>query len=130
MISRYENLKDDQLLAVVTVPAWFSTEMGWAVDEAASAGGFHVLRTVTEPRGTVYACMFRIIIHINQDEVSLLYDKGGGTFDVPVVRERYGRIDVVANEGSISLGGEDIDVAFCEYIISRSSAMLPELVEI
>ena len=58
-----------------------------AVHKAASSGGFRLLRTVTEPTAGAYACMLRSLIRMNEDEVTVLYDLGGGTFDVTITRD-------------------------------------------
>ena len=71
--------------------------------------------------------MIRDLIRMKPSEVTVLYDLGGGTFDLTVIREAQGRIDVIANEGNIALGGEDTDTAFCDYLINRNSVKYPEL---
>ena len=120
IVCRYPEYSCDLILAVITVPAWFSTAMVNAVIEAAHVGGFRVLRTINEPTAAAYALMFRDFIRMSSGEFTLIYDFGGGTFDVTIIEENKGKIDVVANEGNIILGGEMIDAAFRDMIFKRN----------
>ena len=83
-----------------------------SVSEAAKAGGLRILRTVTEPSAAAYACMFRNLIAMNEDEKLIPDGLDGGTFEVTVITDREVRIDVIVNEGNISLGEKNIDVSF------------------
>lgn len=91
--------------AVVTIPAYFNHMQRMAVMNAAKIGGFEVLRTLCEP--TAAALAYKL--HHKRNGKFLIYDLGGGTFDVSVVKIEDGVVQVIAVDGDSHLGGDDID---------------------
>ena len=98
--------------AVITVPANFSIEAKKATEIAAELAGLRPLRIIQEPTSAALA------YGVNQDGVDekvLVYDLGGGTFDVSVVEIVDGNIDVLAHDGERHLGGKDFDERIVEH---------------
>jgi molecular chaperone DnaK len=92
--------------AVITVPAYFHDNQRRATIEAGQIAGLNVLRIINEPTAAALAYGFRQSV---SDEDLLVYDLGGGTFDVTVVKISQGGIDVLATDGDHNLGGKDWD---------------------
>lgn len=98
--------------AVVTVPAYFDDHARSAVAFAAKLAGLDVLRLVSEPTAAAYAYGLE-----NKSEgVYLVYDLGGGTFDVSVLNMQMGVFQVLAVGGDSQLGGDDIDILLAEAL--------------
>ncbi|MEY4066385.1 MAG: hypothetical protein RIR26_2593, partial [Pseudomonadota bacterium] len=114
----------DGLWAVVTVPAHFDDAARLATIAAAEKANINVLRIVNEPTAAALAySMLPDVRHIEK-ETLVVYDLGGGTFDVSVV-ERDGLVfNVLASEGDVKLGGDDFDTALAEHLLSH---VTPEL---
>ncbi len=92
--------------AVITVPAYFTDEQRRATKEAGELAGFVVDRIINEPTAAALAYGLE---HLNEDRIFLVYDLGGGTFDVSVVEMMSGVLEVKASNGNRFLGGEDFD---------------------
>jgi molecular chaperone HscA len=105
--------------AVVTVPAYFDDKARSAVAFAAKLAGLEVLRLISEPTAAAYAYGLE-----NKSEgVYLVYDLGGGTFDVSVLNMQMGVFQVLAVGGDKELGGDDIDQAIAGAIgVSKEEA--------
>ena len=99
--------------AVITVPAYFSDAQRKATKDAGKIAGLNVKRIINEP--TVAALAYGL------DNASpqkiLVYDLGGGTFDVSVIEISEGMIEVLATAGDNRLGGDDYDQRICDYLI-------------
>ena len=102
--------------AVITVPAYFTDEQRHATKEAGELAGFVVERIINEP--TAAALAFGLN-HLNDDGVYLVYDLGGGTFDVSVVEMMSGLLEVKASTGNRELGGEDFDWRIVDFLSER-----------
>jgi molecular chaperone HscA len=98
--------------AVVSVPAYFDDSARGQVLLAAKIAGFDVMRLIAEPTAAAYA------YGLNKEVTGsyLIYDLGGGTFDVSVLNMEAGVLQVVATGGDNMLGGDDIDYLLAEYI--------------
>ncbi|MDA8211972.1 MAG: Hsp70 family protein [Clostridia bacterium] len=92
--------------AVITVPAYFTDEQRRATKQAGELAGFIVERIINEP--TAAALAFGLA-NLEEDRHILVYDLGGGTFDVSVVEMMSGILEVKASTGNSHLGGEDFD---------------------
>lgn len=92
--------------AVITVPAYFTDEQRRATKLAGELAGFIVERIINEPTAAALAFGFE---HIDENSHILVYDLGGGTFDVSVVEMMDGILEVKASTGNNYLGGEDFD---------------------
>jgi molecular chaperone DnaK len=105
-------LGDDVERAVITVPAYFSDRQRQATKDAGEIAGFEVERIINEP--TAAAMAYGLDDETNQ--TVLVYDLGGGTFDVSILDLGGGVYEVVATNGDNGLGGDDWDSAVIEYL--------------
>jgi molecular chaperone DnaK (HSP70) len=101
--------------AVITVPAFFSDAQRQATREAGEIAGLEVARIVNEP--TAAALVYEAAQQ--QGKRVLVYDLGGGTFDVSVVRIEEGVVEVIASHGNNHLGGDDFDHKIVERVLER-----------
>jgi len=102
--------------AVITVPAYFSDVQRASTKEAGEIAGFTVERILNEPTA---AALCYIGEAKKRDGQYLVYDLGGGTFDVSIVRTRGDVTEVLASHGDTSLGGDDFDAALLEELYRR-----------
>ncbi len=100
--------------AVITVPAYFNDAQRQATKDAGDIAGLKVLRIINEPTAAALAYGFEK----GQDEKVLVYDLGGGTFDVTVLDISNETIEVLATNGDTHLGGHDFDKKIIEHIIA------------
>lgn len=98
--------------AVVSVPAYFDDASRGAVMLAARIAGFNVLRLIAEPTAAAYAYGF----HKKSEGAYMIYDLGGGTFDVSILNMEAGVFQVIATGGDNLLGGDDLDHVLAEHI--------------
>lgn len=109
--------KDSLVGAVVTVPAYFDEAQRRATMDAATASGLNVLRLLNEP--TAAAIAYGLDKSLDNKKV-LVYDLGGGTFDVSLLALKDGVFEVLATGGHSALGGDDIDRLIAHYLSSFS----------
>lgn len=98
--------------AVITVPAHFDDAARSATKAAARLAGFEVLRLINEPTAAALAYG----LDHDAEGIYLIYDLGGGTFDVSILRMEKGIFQVLATGGDVNLGGDDIDQAINQYL--------------
>ncbi|MCC8467903.1 MAG: Fe-S protein assembly chaperone HscA [Rickettsia endosymbiont of Eriopis connexa] len=110
-----EQLKTNITKAVITVPAHFNDAARGEVMLAAKIAGFEVLRLIAEPTAAAYAYG----LNKNQKGCYLVYDLGGGTFDVSILNIQEGIFQVIATNGDNMLGGDDIDVVITQYLYNK-----------
>src|ERR1700728_2297270 len=91
--------------AVITVPAYFNDAQRQATKEAGRMAGLEVLRLVNEPTAAALACG----LDRQKEGIIAVYDFGGGTFDVSILKLHEGIFEVIATNGDTHLGGDDID---------------------
>ncbi|HEY9886345.1 MAG TPA: molecular chaperone DnaK, partial [Vampirovibrionales bacterium] len=101
--------------AVITVPAYFDDAQRQATKDAGEIAGLKVLRIINEPTAAALAYGFEK----GEEEKILVYDLGGGTFDVTVLEISKETIEVLSTSGDTHLGGKDFDAAIIEYVISE-----------
>jgi molecular chaperone DnaK len=101
--------------AVITVPAYFNDSQRQATKDAGEIAGLKVLRIVNEPTAAALAYGFEK----GKDEKVLVYDLGGGTFDVTVLEISAETIEVLSTNGDTHLGGKDFDRVLIDYIINE-----------
>ncbi|WP_285733114.1 molecular chaperone DnaK [Nocardiopsis sp. ATB16-24] len=108
-------LGEDVTDAVITVPAYFSDSQRQATKEAGTIAGLNVLRIINEPTSAALA------YHLEkEDEATILvYDLGGGTFDVSLLEVGDGVVEVKATNGDNHLGGDDWDQAVVDWLVER-----------
>ncbi|WP_128477682.1 molecular chaperone DnaK [Halorussus pelagicus] len=107
-----EYLGDDVEKAVITVPAYFNDKQRQATKDAGEIAGFEVERIVNEPT----AASMAYGLDDESDQTVLVYDLGGGTFDVSILDLGGGVYEVVATNGDNDLGGDDWDEAIIDYL--------------
>jgi molecular chaperone DnaK len=107
-----EYLGDEIEKAVITVPAYFNDRQRQATKDAGEIAGFDVERIVNEPTAAAMAYG----LDDETDQTVLVYDLGGGTFDVSILDLGGGVYEVVATNGDNDLGGDDWDEAIIEYL--------------
>ena len=102
--------------AVITVPAYFDEAQRQATKDAAKLAGIHVLRLLNEPTAAAVA------YGLDQQEegVIAIYDLGGGTFDISILRLQAGIFEVLATGGDTALGGDDFDQAIARWVLAQS----------
>lgn len=100
--------------AVITVPAYFGDPQRQATEDAAKAAGLPVLGMINEP--TAAAIAFGISRNVGKSQKVMIYDFGGGTFDVSILDIDADSINVIATNGDHKLGGYDIDMAIVDYV--------------
>lgn len=101
--------------AVITVPAYFSDSQRQATKDAGKIAGLEVLRIVNEPT----AAAFAYGMDKGEDQVVMVYDLGGGTFDVSILDMGDGVFEVKATNGDTHLGGDDFDNKIMEWMTSE-----------
>ena len=112
-----ESLGGELAGAVITVPAYFDDAQRQATKDAARLAGIHVLRLLNEPTAAAVAYG----LDRGSDGVFVVYDLGGGTFDVSILRLSRGVFEVLATSGDTRLGGDDFDQRVFEWIVTSSA---------
>ena len=107
--------------AVITVPAYFDDAQRQSTKDAAKLAGLNVLRLLNEPTAAAIAYG----LDSGQEGVIAVYDLGGGTFDISILRLSRGVFEVLATGGDTALGGDDFDLVLADWIIEQS-AIKPE----
>lgn len=114
---RAEDTFDDLLYgAVITVPAYFDDAQRQATKDAAELAGLKVLRLINEPTAAAIAYG----LDHGSEGLYAVYDLGGGTFDVSVLRLSRGVFEVVATGGDAALGGDDFDRLLADWVLSQA----------
>lgn len=108
--------------AVITVPAYFDDAQRQATRDAARLAGLNVLRLLNEPTAAAIA------YGLDQDEdgTVVIYDFGGGTFDVSLLRMNRGVFEVLATAGDTALGGDDLDRLVGRWLCQQAGIELPD----
>jgi molecular chaperone HscA len=113
---RAEDSFDDELYgAVITVPAYFDDAQRQATKDAAQLAGINVLRLINEPTAAAIAYG----LDNGSEGVYAIYDLGGGTFDISILRLTKGVFEVMATGGDSALGGDDYDQALAAWVLSQ-----------
>ena len=106
-------LKTPVTRAVITVPAYFNDAQRNGTRDAGKLAGLDVLRIINEP--TAASLAYGIGLNKEEEKVIAVYDLGGGTFDVSILRIADGVFDVLSTNGNTYLGGDDMDMAIVEF---------------
>lgn len=104
-----QSLKNPVNGAVITVPAYFDEAQRQATRDAAELAGLNVLRLLNEPTAAAVAYGLDQESNLSTDRNYVIYDLGGGTFDVSILRFSQGVFEVLATGGHTALGGDDLD---------------------
>ncbi|MFT5526814.1 MAG: molecular chaperone DnaK [Pirellulaceae bacterium] len=101
--------------AVITVPAFFDENQRQATREAGELAGLSVERIINEPTAAT------LVYHVGTEEQRhiIVYDFGGGTFDVSIVRMEQGVVEVLSSKGDTQLGGDDIDAVLMQHLAEQ-----------
>ena len=114
---RAEDTFDDEVYgAVITVPAYFDEAQRQATKDAAQLAGLNVLRLINEPTAAAIAYG----LDNDSEGVFAVYDLGGGTFDISILRLTQGVFEVVATGGNSALGGDDYDRALADWALAQA----------
>ncbi|MFM6992014.1 MAG: Fe-S protein assembly chaperone HscA [Rhodoferax sp.] len=111
-----DSFNDDVYGAVITVPAYFDDAQRQATKDAAQLAGLNVLRLINEPTAAAIAYG----LDNGSEGVYAVYDLGGGTFDISILRLSAGVFEVLATGGDSALGGDDYDRALADWILAQS----------
>lgn len=115
---RAEDSFDDELYgAVITVPAYFDDAQRQATKDAAQLAGINVLRLINEPTAAAIAYG----LDNGSEGIYAIYDLGGGTFDISILRLTQGVFEVMATGGDSALGGDDYDQALATWVLQQTS---------
>ena len=109
--------------AVITVPAYFDDAQRQATKDAAKIAGINVLRLINEP--TAAAVAYGLDKKVEGNFV--IYDLGGGTFDISILRLENGLFEVMATHGDSALGGDDFDHLIEQWMISDFDTPMPNI---
>jgi len=112
-----DSLKGELDGVVITVPAYFDDAQRQGTKDAARLAGLHVLRLLNEPTAAAIAYG----LDSGQEGVIAVYDLGGGTFDISILRLHKGVFEVLATGGDSALGGDDFDHTIVEWIKSEAN---------
>ena len=113
--------------AVITVPAYFDDAQRQATRQAAELAGIKVLRLLNEP--TAAAVAYGLDEQAEESSLLAVYDLGGGTFDISLLRMRAGLFEVLATGGDSALGGDDFDRALAAHLLDALSVSEPTAVQ-
>src|SRR5690554_2327223 len=102
--------------AVITVPAYFNDAQRQATKDAGTIAGLNVKRIINEPTAAALAYG---IDKTDKEQTILVYDLGGGTFDVSILQLADGTFEVIATSGNNKLGGDDFDEAVMNYLVEE-----------
>jgi len=116
-----DTLGGDLIGAVITVPAYFDDAQRQATKDAAKLAGLKVLRLINEPTAAAVAYG----LDTGQDGIHVIFDLGGGTFDISILRLNKGVFEVMATAGDSALGGDDIDQAISDWLVSELAIKSP-----
>ncbi|MDO9277750.1 MAG: Fe-S protein assembly chaperone HscA [Polaromonas sp.] len=111
-----DTFDDDVFGAVITVPAYFDEAQRQATKDAAQLAGLNVLRLINEPTAAAIAYG----LDNSSEGVFAIYDLGGGTFDISILRLTQGVFEVVATGGNSALGGDDYDRALADWALAQA----------
>jgi len=110
---------------VITVPAYFDDAQRHSTKDAAKLAGVNVLRLLNEPTAAAVAYGLDNEHQGKQEGVIAVYDLGGGTFDISILRLNKGVFEVLATGGDSALGGDDFDVALVDHLVEKANLTRP-----
>jgi len=111
-----DTFNDDLYGAVITVPAYFDDAQRQATKDAAQLAGLNVLRLINEPTAAAIAYG----LDNASEGIYAVYDLGGGTFDISILRLAKGVFEVIATGGDSALGGDDYDAALAAWALQQA----------
>ena len=121
-----DTFNDDVFGAVITVPAYFDDAQRQATKDAAQLAGLNVLRLINEPTAAAIAYG----LDHRSEGLFAVYDLGGGTFDISILRLSAGVFEVLATGGDAALGGDDYDRALVQWVLARDGNAVTDVQDI
>ncbi|MFY7899719.1 MAG: Hsp70 family protein, partial [Chitinophagaceae bacterium] len=118
-------LKTPVTKAVITVPAYFNDAQRQATRDAGKLAGLDVLRIVNEP--TAASLAYGLGLQSDEDKTIAVYDLGGGTFDVSILKISNGIFEVLSTNGDTYLGGDDFDRVIIQYWLEQNGIAQTDL---
>ena len=118
-----DTFNEDIYGAVITVPAYFDEAQRQATKDAAQLAGLNVLRLINEPTAAAIAYG----LDNASEGVYAVYDLGGGTFDISILRLTQGVFEVVSTGGDSALGGDDYDRALVDWVLAKAGLAVDTL---
>jgi molecular chaperone HscA len=115
-----DTFNDDLYGAVITVPAYFDEAQRQATKDAAQLAGINVLRLINEPTAAAIAYG----LDNASEGIYAVYDLGGGTFDISILRLTKGVFEVIATGGDSALGGDDYDRALADWMLQQAGLVI------
>ena len=112
-----DTFNEDVFGVVITVPAYFDDAQRQATKDAAQLAGLNVLRLINEPTAAAIAYG----LDNASEGIYAIYDLGGGTFDISILRLTQGVFEVIATGGDSALGGDDYDAALVDWVLQQTS---------
>ena len=112
-----DTFNEDVFGAVITVPAYFDDAQRQATKDAAQLAGLNVLRLINEPTAAAIAYG----LDNASEGIYAIYDLGGGTFDISILRLTQGVFEVIATGGDSALGGDDYDAALVDWVLQQAA---------
>ncbi len=122
-----EDLGEDITGVVISCPAYFKDEPRHATKEAGELAGLNVLRIVNEPTAAAYAYGLQLE-DTDQKRLAMVYDLGGGTFDVTILEMLGGSVEVIGTGGDPLLGGGNFDDRIVEWMLEQIQATNPAFI--
>ncbi len=117
-----DTFNDDLHGAVITVPAYFDDAQRQATKDAARLAGLEVLRLINEPTAAAIAYG----LDNASEGVYAVFDLGGGTFDISILRLSQGVFEVIATRGDSALGGDDYDQALADWVLQQAGVQMAD----
>lgn len=111
-----ESLGDELTGVVITVPAYFDDAQRQATKDAAKLAGLNVLRLINEPTAAAVAYG----LDSGNEGIHVIYDLGGGTFDISILKLTKGVFEVLSTAGDSSLGGDDLDQVIAQWLMEKA----------
>lgn len=121
-----DTFQDDVFGAVITVPAYFDDAQRQATKDAAQLAGLNVLRLINEPTAAAIAYG----LDHRSEGLFAVYDLGGGTFDISILRLSAGVFEVLATGGDAALGGDDYDRALVQWVLAQAGIVVTDVQDI
>jgi molecular chaperone HscA len=121
-----DTFQDDVFGAVITVPAYFDDAQRQATKDAAQLAGLNVLRLINEPTAAAIAYG----LDHQSEGLFAVYDLGGGTFDISILRLSAGVFEVLATGGDAALGGDDYDRALVQWVLAQADVVTTDVQDV
>jgi molecular chaperone HscA len=120
-----DTFNSDLFGAVITVPAYFDDAQRQATKDAAQLAGLNALRLINEPTAAAIAYG----LDNASEGIYAVYDLGGGTFDISILKLTQGVFEVIATGGDSALGGDDYDYALADWVLAQTNTVVTTAID-